>query len=115
MGQEENKFASSVPLPQAGSAATHTIPERCLPSGTLAATSDEDAATSKDKSFQCLINSAVNSKGLPYLKSFNFTQDSLKKNKNLILSKEFTWPIGHLPKLRFLFTREFLLFPASKA
>lgn len=51
----------------------------CLPSVTLAATSDEDAAASKDKSLQGLISLAINRKALSYFKSFVVAQDSLKK------------------------------------
>lgn len=74
--QEGREVSSLVPLPQTGSAATHTFPQRHLPNLTLAASHDEDYTTSKDKSFQYLIHLTINGKALTYLKPFVFTQDS---------------------------------------
>lgn len=73
---EGREVSSLVPLPQTGSAATHTFLQRRLRNLTLAASNDEDYTTSTDKPFQCLVHLTINGKALTYLKPYVFTQDS---------------------------------------
>lgn len=81
---------------------------------TLAATSDEDVATSKDKSLQDLINLAINRKALSYFKSFDVAQDPLKETQKSNSFKRFC--MAHrTPARRVSFHKGMPAFPSFQA